>query len=115
MKSSNLKPGVYAASLTPFNSDYQVNYSLLAAHCHWLISHGCRGICLAGTTGEANSLNVKERKQMLEEVLEAGVDPSRILLGTGCCALSDTIELTTHALNLGVSGILVLRLFFISL
>ena len=111
MKSSNLKPGVYAASLTPFNSDYQVNHSMLAAHCHWLISQGCKGICLAGTTGEANSLNVKERKQLLEEVLKAGVDPSRILLGNGCCALSDTIELTTHAVSLGVSGIRYCRLF----
>lgn len=112
MNSKGIVPGVYAASITPFTGDYQVNHSLLVAHCRWLIDHGCQGICLAGTTGEANSLSLDERKLLLENVLEGGIDPKAILLGVGCCSLPDTIALANHGIQLGVGGLLVLPPFF---
>ena len=112
MNSKGIAPGVYAASITPFTSDYQVNHDLLVTHCQWLIDHGCQGICLAGTTGEANSLSLDERRLLLEQVLKGGIDPKAILLGIGCCSLPETIELANHGIQLGVGGLLVLPPFF---
>ena len=74
--------------------------------------HGCQGICIAGTTGEANSLSMDERKLLLENVLEGGIDPKAILLGVGCCSFPETIELANHGIQLGVGGLLVLPPFF---
>jgi 4-hydroxy-tetrahydrodipicolinate synthase len=69
-------------------------------------------VALFGTTGEANSFSVKERMAALEAVLKSGVTPAQLMIGTGCCALPDTIELTRHALANGCHHTLVLPPFY---
>lgn len=100
------------ASLTPFDQDFKIDHDRLGAHVHWLVERGAMGVVLMGTTGEANSLSVAERKQALDAVLDAGVDPGHLIVGTGCCALTDTVDLTKHALDTGVQRMLVLPPFY---
>ena len=65
-----------------------------------------------GTNSEANSLSVGERIGLLDALLEAGVPAARMMPGTGCCALTDTVELTRHATKAGVGGVLMLPPFY---
>ena len=104
--------GVLAACLTPMNDDLTINHTLLTVHCKWLLANGCDGIVLMGTTGEANSLSVAERMIALDTLLEAGIDPALLIVGTGCCALPDTLSLTRHAIANGVAGVLMLPPFY---
>lgn len=104
--------GVYTACLTPVTESLDIDHPLLADHCRWLLENGCNGILLMGTTGEANSFGVSERKAALEAVMESGVPAGNLLVGTGCTALSDTVSLTKHALSLDVGGVLVLPPFY---
>ena len=109
---NNQISGVCAASLTPMNEDFTVNHALLVAHCKWLLANGCDGIVLMGSTGEANSLSVAERMIALDTILEAGISPESVIVGTGCCALPDSLSLTRHAVANGVAGVLVLPPFY---
>jgi 4-hydroxy-tetrahydrodipicolinate synthase len=77
-----------------------------------LLAHGCDGLVLFGTTGEAASLTVAERKTTLERLLEAGIDAGKVLVGAGCCAAADTIELMRHTARLECAGVLLLPPFF---
>ena len=104
--------GVYAASLTPQHENFRVDHAALAEHCRWLLDNGCDGIVLLGTTGEANSFEVVERMDLLDAVLEAGIPAHRLLVGTGCCAVPDTVTLTRHAASCGVGGVLMLPPFY---
>ena len=104
--------GVIAASLTPMHTDLSVDHNALATHGRWLLENGCDGILLFGTTGEANSLTVSERKETLDNLMDAGISAEKLIVGTGCCAAGDTIELTRHAINHNVSGILMLPPFY---
>lgn len=99
--------GVYCASATPLNADLSPDLGALAAHARALIADGCDGIALLGTTGEANSFSVAERRTILEAAAQA-VGPERLMPGTGVNALSETIELTRHALSLGVTRVVML-------
>ncbi len=104
---------VLPAMTTPFKpGNLAVDTALLAAHAKWLLAHGCDGLVLFGTTGEAASLSVAERKSTLESLLEAGVDTRKVLVGTGCCATADTVELMRHAARLECAGVLLLPPFF---
>jgi 4-hydroxy-tetrahydrodipicolinate synthase len=103
---------IMAASLTPLNADRSVNHQGLAAHVRWLLCNGCDGVALFGTTGEANSFSVEQRQLALEFLIQAGIPPQRLLVGTGCCAFSDTLALTRHALEQGVQRVLVLPPFY---
>ena len=109
---NRLPDGVYAASLTPQHDDLSVNYERLVAHGRWLLDNGCDGIVLFGTTGEANSFTVAERMAALDAVVDAGLPAHRLLVGTGCCAVPDTVTLTRHAVTKGVGGVLVLPPFY---
>jgi 4-hydroxy-tetrahydrodipicolinate synthase len=104
--------GVYSAAATPLNADYSPDLGLFAAHCKHLIADGCHGIALLGTTGEANSFSIAERKTILESALKAGLTPDQLMPGTGLASVPDTIELTRHALSLGVTKVVMLPPFY---
>jgi 4-hydroxy-tetrahydrodipicolinate synthase len=104
--------GVWCPALTPVDADLRPDVERLVAHARWLLRAGCHGLVLFGTTGEANSFSVEERTELLEAALGAGLPRDRILVGTGCCALSDSVRLTRHALALEVAGVLMLPPFY---
>ena len=112
MMEDPLPDGVYAASLTPQREDRSVDHEALAAHARWLLDNGCDGIVLMGTTGEANSFDVVERMDVLDAVLEAGLPAHRLMVGTGCCAVPDSVTLTRHAVSREVGGVLMLPPFY---
>ena len=99
--------GVYCASATPVNADLSPDLEAFTAHAKALIADGCDGIALLGTTGEANSFSLAERKAILEAGV-AAVGANRLMPGTGVNALPETIDLTRHALSLGVTRVVML-------
>jgi 4-hydroxy-tetrahydrodipicolinate synthase len=109
----DLQPkGVFCAALTPLNADLTPDLATFARHCRYLLSEGCDGIALLGTTGEANSFSAIERRALLESAVNAGIAPSQLLPGTGVTALTETIDLTRHALALGVTTVVMLPPFY---
>jgi len=109
--SSSLPNGVIVASVTPLDSNGRPDGPALAEHIQSLLRRGCDGALLFGTTGEGLSFTVEERRETLDAVLDAGVPPHRLLVGTGALPLPDAAELTTHATTRGVGGVLVLPPF----
>lgn len=103
---------VVAAVATPFDSDGRVAMAAQVAHCRWLLKQGCDGLLLFGSTGEAPSLTLAERQTIVARLINEGIAADRLLVGTGCCALDDTVLLTRHALDLGCAGALVVPPFF---
>ncbi|MDR0828200.1 MAG: dihydrodipicolinate synthase family protein [Desulfovibrio sp.] len=103
--------GVLSPVLTPFKEDLSPDLVRYAEHCRWLIDSGV-ALAVFGTNSEANSLSVNERLQLLDTLLEAGIPPSKLLPGTGCCALPDTVELTRKAVEAGCAGVLTLPPFY---
>ena len=104
--------GVFAAVLTPLDADKSPDHAAMAAHCRWLLDHGCDGLSVLGTTGEANSFTVAERVALLEALARSGIPPRVLMPGTGCCALADTVALCRATLDLGAPGVLVLPPFY---
>jgi 4-hydroxy-tetrahydrodipicolinate synthase len=104
--------GVLSPVITPFRKDYSPDAERFVAHCRWLLRSGCAGLAVFGTNSEANSLSVSEKKQLLEQLIAGGVSPSQLMPGTGHCALSDSIELTRAAVQMGCAGVLMLPPFY---
>jgi 4-hydroxy-tetrahydrodipicolinate synthase len=111
-KMSNVRKGVWAAALTPLNSDLSVDLDAMVAHHKWLLANGCDGVAVLGTTGEANSFTVGERRAVIDAVATSGMVLDRIMIGTGCCALPDTVELTRAVLDTGCTSVLMLPPFY---
>jgi 4-hydroxy-tetrahydrodipicolinate synthase len=103
---------VVAPVLTPFGADGLPDRSRFTTHAHWLLDEGATGLAPFGTTSEANSLSMAERKLLLTSLIAAGIDPKFLMPGTGLSSLPETVELTRHALGLGVAGVLMLPPFY---
>src|SRR5438477_4903742 len=103
--------GVLAPVVTPFRADFSPDKERFIAHCQWLLSQNC-GLAVFGTTSEANSLAAEERSMLLDELVAAGVDPSRMMPGTGCCSITETVKLTAQEVKHGCAGVLMLPPFY---
>ena len=103
--------GIFSPVLTPFKTDLSPDTEAFIRHCKWLIASEV-GLAVFGTNSEANSLSVSERRNLLDALLEAGVPAARLMPGTGCCSLTDSVELTKHATAAGVGGVLMLPPFY---
>jgi 4-hydroxy-tetrahydrodipicolinate synthase len=104
--------GVLSPVVTPFRKDYSADARRFVRHCKWLLAHGCSGLAVFGTNSEANSLSADERMTLLEQLIEGGVPAAQLMPGTGCCALTDSVRLTAHAVKLGCAGVLMLPPFY---
>jgi 4-hydroxy-tetrahydrodipicolinate synthase len=103
--------GVLSPVLTPFRADHAPDTDRFIRHCRWLLDQEV-GLAIFGTNSEANSMTVAEKRKLLDTLLEAGLPASRMMPGTGCCAVPDTIELTKRAVQAGAAGVLMLPPFY---
>jgi len=103
--------GVLTPVLTPFKKDLKPDVNRFIKQCQWLLSQNV-SLAVFGTNSEANSLAVHEKISLLNSLVEAGINPNSMMPGTGCCSLTESIELTSHAINLGCKGALMLPPFY---
>ena len=109
--SNSKMSGVLCPVVTPFTEHFEPDAKLLVQQCQWLLSQNV-GLAVFGTNSEANSLSVDEKILLLDVLVEAGIDTARMMPGTGCCALSDSVRLTAHAVDVGCAGTLMLPPFY---
>jgi 4-hydroxy-tetrahydrodipicolinate synthase len=104
--------GVIAAISTPVREDGAPDLDRSTKLARFLLDNGCDGLNVLGTTGEATSFSLEERKSVMSAYKQAGLPMDRLMVGTGAAAVSDAIALTRHAAELGFAGALVLPPFY---
>ncbi len=112
MAKKNRITGVLSPVVTPFGKDGAPDAARFVRHCKWLLKNGCSGLAVFGTNSEANSMSVAEKTKLLEALVAGGVPAAALMPGTGHCALTDSIEMTRHAVKLGCAGVLMLPPFY---
>ncbi|PLZ04091.1 dihydrodipicolinate synthase family protein [Burkholderia sp. WAC0059] len=111
MNQTNRPRGVYSPVVTPFARDLRPDATRYVRHCRWLVDQGV-GLAVFGTNSEANSMSVDEKKRLLDTLVDADIPRERLMPGTGCSAITDSIELTRHAVSLGCNHVLMLPPFY---
>jgi len=111
MNTENRPRGVYSPVVTPFKKNLQPDHERYVRHCRWLIGQDV-GLAVFGTNSEANSMSVAEKQALLDTLLAAGIPASRLMPGTGCAALTDSVELTRYAVARGCRNVLMLPPFY---
>jgi 4-hydroxy-tetrahydrodipicolinate synthase len=104
--------GVIAAIATAVDENGEPDSARSVALARFLLDNGCDGLNVLGTTGEATSFSLEQRRRMMSAYAASGLPIDRMMVGTGAAALADAIALTTHAAELGFAGALVLPPFY---
>lgn len=115
LKDTLLNPsinGLWPALLMPVSATGELDTARAIAHAKRMISAGCDGVTLFGTTGEGPAFTVAERKTLLENMLGSGITANQIVVTTTALALGDAIDLGQHAARLGVHRQMLMPPFF---
>lgn len=104
--------GLWPPVATPFGEDGAVDEARIVRHSKALLADGAEGLAVLGTTSEANSLTLDERRRIIDAHIEGGIEPDRLLPGVGACAVDDVVTLSRHAYDVGASGVLMLPPFY---
>lgn len=116
MTSPHPLAGVFAAAVTPLRltDDHasELDLESVPVLMRFLASRGCHGAVLFGTTGEGPSFSPAEREAVMREVKKNQQSGFRLIAGTGTPSLSETIELTKLAFDLGYDAALVVPPYY---
>ncbi len=104
--------GVIAPNLTPFEDDLTIAKDLYLENVERLIADGCAALAPFGTTGEALSVSTAERLELLDHLAANGIDPARLIPGTGLTNLPETADLTRRVTDMGCAGAMILPPFY---
>ncbi len=106
--------GVYAAAVTPLKPDLSPDLDALPPFLAFLASRGCDGALVFGTTGEGPSFSPDERRGVWGAALKVRetYPRFRLLAGTGTPSLTETIELTRLAFDLGYNAVVTLPPYY---
>lgn len=95
---------VLSAMVTPFDESGALDLGVAAELARWLQAHGHDGLVVAGTTGEAPTLDDDEHLALIAAVVEAVDIP--VIAGTGGNDTRHSIYMTREATALGAAGVL---------
>jgi 4-hydroxy-tetrahydrodipicolinate synthase len=104
--------GVIAAIATAVDAKGEPDCARSVALARYLLGNGCDGLNVLGTTGEATSFSLEQRRRVMSAYAASGLPLDRMMVGTGAAAFADAIALTKHAAELGFAGALVLPPFY---
>jgi 4-hydroxy-tetrahydrodipicolinate synthase len=97
---------VITAMVTPFNSDFTVNYELAGKMARHLIQSGSDGLVVAGTTGEGPTLTREEKIELYRVVVDEVGGRAPVIANTGGNSTSESITLSLAAQKVGIDGVM---------
>ena len=103
---------VLTAMVTPFHDDGGLDLEGAARLAENLVTEGCDGLVVSGTTGESPTTSDAEKEQLLRAVLDAVGDRATVVAGVGTYDTHHTVELAQHAEKAGAHGLLVVTPFY---
>lgn len=104
--------GVLTAMATPFDASGEVDHTAAARLAVHLLEHGSDGLVIAGSTGEAATLDDREQIDLLGAVRSEVGEGTLLICGTGTNDTRHSVELTRRADEGGADAMLVVTPYY---
>lgn len=103
---------ILTAMVTPFHEDGSVNYQAAATLAKHLVANGSDGLVVAGSTGEAATMDADEKLRLFATVMDAVGDRATVIAGTGSNDTRASIVITQQAEKIGVHGVMLVGPYY---
>jgi len=97
--------GIMTPVLMPFHEDKSLDFDALAKFIDWQCQQPVDILFPMGGSGEYWTLELEERKKIIDVVLEVAGKRKLVFIGTGADTLEETIELCQHSQHKGADGV----------
>ena len=106
-----MEKAVYSAVLTPFKKDLTIDTKLFISHCEFLLKNNI-SLAPLGTTGEANSISISEKLDLIKTIANSDLPKEKIIIGTGNTSFVDAALLTKTAVENKIYSVLLLPPYY---
>ncbi len=103
---------ILTAMVTPFDQNGEVDFQATENLINYLIANGTDGLVVSGTTGESPTLTEEEKVELFKFAVKVVDGRIPVIAGTGSYNTKASIELTKHAENAGVDGIMLVAPYY---
>ena len=93
-----IKEGIYSASMSIFKDDLYLDVNSTIQHAERLITEGCHGVALFGSTGQSQLISTKEKRELIDQLSHSKFK-DHFIIGTGANSLNENIEIMKHCLS----------------
>ncbi len=100
--------GVFPALLTPFTADDKLDLAMYEKNLAAQVDAGVHGIIIGGSLGEASTITVKEKEELVEFSVEYLNGKIQVILNIAENSTKDAIQQVINAHNWGADGIMLL-------
>lgn len=97
---------ILTAMVTPFDERGRIDEEAAVRLMHHLLDHGCDGLVVCGTTGEAPTLDDDEQLAMIRLAVQEVGDRATIIAGAGSNDTRHAVWLTERASEVGPDALL---------
>jgi len=98
--------------VTPFRAG-EVDYDAYARLVALQIKNGSHGVLVNGTTAEPSTLTIEERNRLVDVAVQAARGRIPVVAATGSQSLSETRQLTEHAVRAGADALLIVTPYYL--
>ena len=103
----SIKKGIYSASMSVFNEDLSLDVDSTIKHAEKIISEGCHGAVIFGSTGMAQLISSDEKKRLIDKVSNNKLKDF-FIMGTGANSLNENIQLMKYSISNGIDRFLLM-------
>lgn len=104
--------GCGTAIITPFTKDDKVDFEAFGKLIEYQIAEKVDAIIVCGTTGEASTMTLEERKETIKFAVQKVNKRIPVIAGTGANCTKSAIEMTKYVESIGVDGALVVTPYY---
>ena len=108
-----VRSGSVVALVTPMTEERGIDYAKLESILKWHISEGTDGAVILGTTGEASTISMDERTEIIKTAVRVVNGAFPIIVGTGTIETQKVIDLSSHAKSLGADATLIITPYYV--
>ncbi|CUP66320.1 4-hydroxy-tetrahydrodipicolinate synthase [Clostridium baratii] len=103
--------GSGVAIVTPFTND-SVDYDKLKELLEWHVKEGTDAIVICGTTGEATTMTLEEKKSVIKFTVDVIDGRIPVIAGSGSNNTKASVEMSKYCESVGVSALLVITPYY---
>ena len=108
---SEILKGVFAASMSVLKADLSLDIKETLNHAKKNLDNNGVGSAFFGSTGCGQLISISEKKAFLEALSKENFK-EKILIGTSCNSLNDTINIMLHSTKAGFKNFLIMNVAY---
>ncbi len=93
------------------NLDIQANKNIY----EYLMKGGVDGLVVMGSSGEFFAMTTQQKKDLIDAAVETVDHKVKLMIGTSCMRVEDTVEISNYALDKGADAVMIISPYYFKL